>query len=82
MEWACHWEAQDIHKQVLQELHYFCCVHAMAMEEVWVRRVALEHPVTQIKGEWQLVLECLEEMHQLWASIDMAIVHELRVTKH
>lgn len=74
-EWACHQEAQDFQKQVLQELCCFHHNHAVAMKEVKAGRTALDHL------EQQLVLESLEETHQLWASIDVAVAHERRVTK-
>lgn len=49
--------------------------------EVQAGRTALECLVTHIEGEWQLVLESLDETCQLWAPIDVAVVHECRVTK-
>ncbi|KYO44626.1 hypothetical protein Y1Q_0004705 [Alligator mississippiensis] len=45
-------------------------LQVLALEEVWVRRVDLQH---QTEEEWQLAWDSFEALRQLQASTDMAI---------
>lgn len=62
MEQAHHWEAHAFHLSYHDQV--------LALEEVWVRRVDLQH---QTEEEWQLAWDSFEALRQLQASTDMAI---------